>query len=254
MIRWLHLVPVALLLTLSVGCGSIRFTDNLPFNGVGSAVWLELEVNSHENDDRLYHFFVISPAAGLCDAFKRSLPDIAELTDDWNDADDADEVCEYTRDYWELLEQDFSAFSRENSGLIDIDFREDSDWYEEPRDGDVEGDCEDDDDCFDYHVQLFEDDPLALASSSVDTSGDDGCFDEDFYDDIDDAVEWYYDDGGDITVSHQGANQIRLDFDVDLDDEESDNSGDAEGWFSMSRCFVEVDVEYNMTIPFGLLN
>ena len=179
------------------------------------------------------------------------MPDIAAITDDILQADDEDELCEAAAEYHQVAEADFGAFSREGSGIIRISFRDDEDWTQEPRDGDVEGECEEDEDCFAFSLQSFEDDPLALAASAVDSNGgDDGCYDEDYEDDIDDAVDWYGDDGGDITVSHRGSNQIRLDVDVDLDDEDGDNAGDAEGWFSMTRCPVEVDVEYATMVPF----
>ena len=69
----------------------------------------------------------------------------------------------------------------------------------------------------------------------------DGCDLGDALEDADRAIDSFYATDGELELDEGSNDGWRIDFEVELDDEDADSAGDASGGFGAARCDVELD-------------
>ncbi len=270
--RGFALVPLFALLIALAGCpGNVEFSELDKFGSVRSAVWLELIVNDPEGE-RTTHVLMLNSRPGLCKAYQTALPEMVTYNDRiwevWQDIyDDYDyydyygypdysELCEVYADYWGFMATELDRFYGEGANAVSLYLTEvtpeEVEWNVAPEDGiwDAMPAWEDRDvgRYFDLTVARYSDNPFRIMANRYgDIDPYYACFGygDDYYDDLMNAVDYYYLDEADGTaeITMKALNKAKVDFAAGIVDEDQNSAGTLDASFTATRCQVNIETD-----------
>lgn len=227
-----RLLTLLLFLLLTACAGSVSVDGDADSFGPGtSSAYLVVDL-----DGDTYHAFLLSNKGGLCGKLQAGFDKAYDATDEWLDGDTGDdERCDA---YVDGLADAWDPLTRGSANVIGVQVNSfalsldevtepDSDTYDA---GDGEAIMT---------VSYF---PSGSSVYALAAEQGGGCEElDDMLEDADDDVDTLWADDGDITLEETDSGAWRLDFEVELDDEDGDPSGDIAGGFGASTCDVELD-------------
>ncbi len=230
MIRSLVLFFVLL---VTAGCvGSVSTDGDADSFGPGtSSAYLVLDLDSDT-----YHVFLLSNRGGLCGKLQSGYERAFEATEEYLDGDTTDDDrCDA---YVDGLAEAWDPLTGGGPNLLSVQVNTFALSLDEVTEPDSEtydaGDAE-----ALLAVSYF---PSGDSVYQLAADRDGGCEElDDMLEDADDDVETLHADDGDITLDESDGGGWRVEFEVELEDEDNDASGDMEGGFGASECDVELD-------------
>jgi hypothetical protein len=221
-----------LLLIAAVGCaGSVRIdSDEVDSFGPGtSAAYVVLDL-----DGDTYHFFLLANRVGICGKLDTAYQEAFAATQDWDGSLEDGDCDDYTAalaDAWDPVlsgSAHFLAISLNNGFDFSLDeiTEPDEDTYDIGQ-----GEAS-------LLVSYY---PSGESPYREVADREDGCDLDDALDDGRDAITSYSGTDGDIVLEEGSNGSWRLDFEVEIDDEDGDSAGDLSGGFGAAPCDIELD-------------
>jgi hypothetical protein len=266
--RSLLAAGVLALLLLS-GCpGKVTFDELEKFGSGQSAIWVEMETKTAYGS-YTSHYLVLANKPGLCKTMQTALQQGADMSDEaWSSLYDGngEDFCDAYGDYVSFMAAELDKFigpgannltmSLAKGNLVDgwVDY----DWGIEPEDGTYslyDWDVDEPGLVFDASVTYHHANAYQIMADSMLDEFDYwyGCWDYyASYDDMDDASEMYWTDGGrgEAQITLKGANKVRVVFNAALVGEDGDDAGTMDGSFTATYCPVEVETDYGFYLYF----
>lgn len=227
------IAPILLPLLLTACAGTVSLDGDVDAFGPGmSGAYVVLDM-----DGDTVHFFLLSDKGGLCnqlrDGYEDALLAWELLQEDPGDADTCNAYSHQLADAW-------SPLVRNNTSLLFTFVADGNIWdlltggYDEltePSGGNWDAAAE-------SHFQMT----YFPKESPYDDIADqeEGCNLADPRDDADRTITSYVANEGDLELEENNSGW-RIDFDVDLDDEDGDYAASASGGFGAPECVIEAN-------------
>lgn len=229
------LTPLVLIPLLLVGCaGTVKLDGDVdPFGPGTSGAYVVLDM-----DGDTAHFFLLSDRSGLCgklrSGFEGALKAYEILQEDPVDADQCNAYSEALSDAWDPLvgnEASFLFTFVADGSIWDLLFGGTYDELTDPSGGtwDAAGESW-------FQLTYF---PKTSPYEDI-YERREGCNLADARDDADRAITSMIANEGDLELEESDSGW-RIDFDVDLDDEDGDYAASATGGFGAGRCEIDAN-------------
>ncbi|MCP4872628.1 MAG: hypothetical protein GY898_28385 [Proteobacteria bacterium] len=226
--------PLLLVLALSVtvGCaGSVTVdSDDVDAFGPGtSAAYVKVDLAGDT-----FHFFVLANQGGICSKLQTAYAGAYSATSAFNDGADDDACNDYTAALADVWDPVLSGSAHLLSVTVNNGFDFSADEITEPSDGTFDaGEGE-----VGLRVSYFPsgDSPYLEVAERAE-----GCAWDDAIDDGLDSITSYGADDGDVVLEEANNDGWRIDFEVEIEDEDGDNAGDLSGGFGAPLCDIELD-------------
>jgi hypothetical protein len=230
------LICLALLPLVALGCaGTVKLDGDVDGFGPGtSGSYVVLDM-----DGDTVHFFLLSDQGGLCgklrSGYEGALAAWETYQEDPTDAEQCNAYSEQLAEAWDPLvgnEANFLFTFVADGNFWDLLFGGSYDELTEPSDGTWDAADE-------SHFQLTYFPKISPYQDLAERS--DGCNFSEGREDADRAIDSYMANEGDLELEQSSSGGWRVDFEVDLDDEDSDFAASATGGFGAGLCEIEAN-------------
>jgi hypothetical protein len=246
----MRLLSLATGLLVLVGCssGSVKMSDVKGFGGVKSAIWAEV-TQSYEGDSSTNNYFLLGNKAGLCKDLRKTYEEVApiyeQMYSELADASTYTDYCNARKNMVGKYEDGTSRLFGKNRNYIRFDTYRSQGGYtgtDQPDEG-TYGETFEDTRRYNGRITLLSENPYGIWNEGTTCSGDENGYDEAYeamYVALDDAVEAYDINTGDLEITAAGDNAFKLSIEATLEGEEGEDQGSISLKAKASKCEIDV--------------